>query len=270
MKPIQTEDVQPLLLAMLKAFNLFATRNNIEYFVAGGTLLGTIRHKGFIPWDDDIDLFVKEDMATKILKLTKNNPYIDDEGRYKILAPAVKPNVYPTIKLVDTKTVVYEQNISKKYACGIWIDIFKMAYWPNDYNESLKLFDEQKKIKKWLQLSIFGNLQDFKYKVAAPFATIGKGILLLSGKNCEYWSKRLYQLGENEKTKYIGNLSWSSTIKDRYPSEWYDSVVEMPFEDIMVPVPSEYDKILTQFYNDYMKLPPVDKRIRHDFEAYYV
>ena len=145
-----------------------------------------------------------------------------------------------------------------------------MTYWPNSIEQSERLFSEQNKIKKWLQISIFGNLKDKKYKIAAPFALVAKGMLFLSGRNCEYWSRKLYQLGSKEKTDYIGNLSWSSTMKDRYPAAWYDSAVEKPFEDIMIPVPAAFDSILTQFYRDYMQLPPVEKRIRHDFEAFYV
>ena len=270
MTPIHAEEIQPLLLSMLKAFDAFAKKNGIEYFAAGGTLLGAIRHQGFIPWDDDIDLFVKEEGADRILEIGRQSPFIDDERRYRLLLPASIPNVYPTIKLVDTKTVVYERNISRKYAGGLWIDIFKMTYWPDSLEDSEKLFREQNRIKKWLQLSIFGNLKDAKYKAIAPIALMAQGILLLTGKNCEYWSRKLYRLGSREKTGHIGNLSWSSSMKDRYPADWYDAVIPRPFEDTTIPVPAAYDSILTQFYGDYMQLPPENKRVRHDFEAYHI
>ena len=270
MKAIQREEIQPLLLSMLKAFDSFSKKNNIEYYVAGGTLLGTIRHHGFIPWDDDIDLFIREDMADKICSIARENPFIDDDRRYKILLPATIPNVYPIFKLVDTHTVVYERNISKKYACGLWIDIFKMSYWPDDLEQSKKLFAKQQRIKKWLQLSIFGNLKDVKYKLVFPVAVIAKGILFIFGKNCEYWSSKLYRLGSRKKTGFIGNLSWAAAHKDRYPIDWYNSSIEMIFEDVTVPVPAAYDKILTQFYGNYMQLPPENQRIRHDFDAYYI
>lgn len=270
MKPIEAKDIKMLLLDMFKAFNRFAKNNGIPYFAAGGTLLGAVRHHGFIPWDDDIDLFIKESDAAKLIKIAKKNPYIDEEKKYKILIPAVFPNVYPTIKLIDTKTVLYEQNISKKYASGLWIDIFKMAYWPDSLEESTKLFDEQKHLKKMLQITIFGNLKKTKYKILSPFTLPIKGMFCLSGKNFEYWSTRLYKLGSSKPTSYIGNLSWSSSLKDRYPKQWFDKTIELPFEDIVIPVPAEYDRILTQFYGDYMQIPPKEKRIRHNFEAYYL
>ncbi len=270
MKPIKSEEILPLLLEMLREFDSFCRRNQIQYYAAGGTLLGAIRHHGFIPWDDDIDVFVKESEAEKLLSICGQNPYIDKEKRYKILLPAVAPNVYPTIRLVDTKTVAFEQNVSRKFASGLWIDIFKMAYWPDSIEESKQLFDLQNKLKRWLQISIFGNLKDTKYKLIAPFALPVKALLYLTGRGSNYWSGKLYQLGCKKETGFIGNLGWSSTIKDRYPAEWYDEAIEMPFEDMTIYVPAAYDKILTQFYNDYMQIPPEDKRVRHDFEAYYV
>ncbi|MBQ6402962.1 MAG: LicD family protein [Oscillospiraceae bacterium] len=269
MRRIKPEEIQPLLLSMLKAFDAFAKRNNIQYYAAGGTLLGAIRHHGFIPWDDDIDLFVKEDMADRILEIIKQDPFIDAAKRYKMLFPAHTPNVYPIIKLVDTNTILYDHNVSKKFACGLWVDIFKMTYWPDDEKQAKMLFAEQNRLKKMLQLTVFGNLKDTKYKVISPLAEIAKGVLLACGRNCEYWGKKLYQLGSREKTNFIGNLSWSSSMKDRYCAEWYDSFIEMPFEDMTIPVPTTYDKILKQFYNDYMQLPPENKRVRHKCDAYY-
>ncbi len=270
MRKIQIEEVQPLLLSMFKAFDAFALDNGLSYYAAGGSLLGAIRHHGFIPWDDDIDLFIKRKTAEELISIIKQNPYLDSAKRYKILLPATYPNVYPIFKLIDTKTVVYEKNISKKYACGLWIDIFIMNNWPDDYKQSERLFAKQKRIKKWLQLSIFGNLKAPKYKVIAPLAMIVKSILLLFGKNFEYWSKKLYHLGLDYETNHIGNLAWASTIKDRYSSKLYITSKRVSFEDTTISIPLEYDKILSQFYGDYMQLPPENKRIRHNFEAYYL
>lgn len=270
MRPIRTEEVQPLLLAMLKAFQQFAKAHAIPYYAAGGTLLGTVRHHGFIPWDDDIDLFVTPETAKRLLEATKDDPLIDAEKRYRILQPGCKPNAYPTIKLVDTKTVVYERNVSGKYACGLWVDIFKMTYWADDREQAEAQFAEQNRLKRWLQLSIFGNLKDTKYKRIAPIAYLAKGALAAVGRDSEYWGKQMYALGSDQKTGFIGNLAWAASMKDRYPVEWYRETEEMPFEDTTIPVPKAYDRILTQFYGDYMQLPPEDQRIRHEFEGYYL
>ena len=270
MKKIDNSEIQPLLLKMLHAFHDFCVRHEIQYYAAGGTLLGAVRHKGFIPWDDDIDLYVKEADANKIFSVIARNPFIDEEKRYQILAPAKAPNVYPTIKVIDTHTVLYERNIAAKYACGLWIDVFKITYWPNDENEAKAIYAEQTRLKKWLQMSIFGNLKDRKYKLIYPIALPVKAIMLACGKNSDYWSRRLYNLGSKERTDYIGNLSWSSSVKDRNRTEWYEDSVLLPFEDMMIPAPIGYEKVLKQFYNDYMQLPPPEKRVRHDFDAYYI
>lgn len=270
MHPIKIDEIQPLLLNILRQFDKYCRKNGIQYYAAGGTLLGAIRHKGFIPWDDDIDLFVTDDAAEKLCRLAQTDPYIDDEKRYKILLPAKAPNVYPIIKLVDTKTITYERNIDKKYATGIWIDIFKMVYWPQKLEESEKLFKKQNSIKRRLQIVICGNLKKRKYKIIYPFIAPIKFALLAMGKDCDYWSQKLYDLGSKNDSGFWGNLAWASSMKDRYPVEWYAESEEKPFEDMLIPVPKEYDKILTQFYKDYMQLPPEEKRVRHNYEAYYV
>lgn len=105
MKRISSQEIQSLELNILKSFKTFAQKNNIIYYLCGGTLLGAIRHKGFIPWDDDIDICIPRNSYNKLIKLVKENRYIENTA-YKFYLPLDDNYIYPYIKIVDTNTIV--------------------------------------------------------------------------------------------------------------------------------------------------------------------
>ena len=154
MKNIERNEIQPILLNLLKQFKVYSEKHNLTFMLCGGTLLGAVRHKGFIPWDDDIDLFVTKETFKKLMKIVDEDPYLDDERRYKILAPGSKDYIYPYFKVIDTKTIAYEKNINKKYAIGIWIDIFCLSFIPENEAEYMKMFKKQRFYKNINKLQI--------------------------------------------------------------------------------------------------------------------
>ena len=83
MTPIPAEEYQGVLLRILKAFKTFCAAHDLQFLLAGGTALGAVRHKGFIPWDDDIDLYVPHGMYEKLIALAEEDPFIDPDRRYK-------------------------------------------------------------------------------------------------------------------------------------------------------------------------------------------
>lgn len=270
MRKVKKEEIQPLLLNMLKTLKDFFDRNNLTFYLAGGTLLGAIRHQGFIPWDDDIDVVIKKDVYKKLTELAKENPFIDESKRYCFLLPATGTNIQPIFQLIDTKTIVYEKNVDKQYAKGLCIDIFCLSYWPDNQKQAERIMKQQKRLLKMLQLSICGNLQDRMYKFIYPFALPVKKMMLAAGMNSIYWSKKLLQLGNYPPSHYIGNLCWASSIKDRYPKEYYDKTAKVLFEGMEFDAPGEFASVLTQFYGNYMQLPPEEKRVGHTFSAYFI
>lgn len=118
MEKISSREIQAMELDILKKFKDFAQKNNIEYYLCGGTLLGAIRHKGFIPWDDDIDICIPRKSYDRLIELVKDNRYIDDTS-LKFCLPLDKNYIYPYIKLVNTDTIVYEKDIKKQYCLGV-------------------------------------------------------------------------------------------------------------------------------------------------------
>lgn len=271
MRPIPIEEYHPLLLNIMKAFQLYSKEREIPFFVNGGTAIGAIRHKGFIPWDDDIDLFIYKHDFVKMEQFAKENPYIDKENRYRILLPGVPPNYYPFFKIVDTKTIVYEKNISKKFATGVWVDVFCMSYWNDNLEEARKQFKRQQRYKQMNKIIIGGNYRDKKYKYFELLAAPVRAVLLLMGKDSGYWCKKILENDNCSKGEFVGNICWPFSFeKEHYRAEWFDELIEVPFEDTTCPIEKDYDQVLRNFYGDYMIVPPEAKRVRHNPEAFYL
>lgn len=267
MKKIEREEVQPILFSILKEFKKYCQKNDLEFFLIGGTLLGAVRHKGFIPWDDDIDVGMMRYQYNKLISVAKQNPYIDRKKRYKILLPLDEGHIYPFIKIVDTKTIAYEKKLNKRYATGLWLDVFPYDYAADTKEEIAKVNKKQKLYKLFLQIGISGELsisQKIKKAFAYPVYKI------LTQGDYRYWVKKILRLPTSYQTNFVGDVVWLEAEKDMFPIEWFASYVELEFEGEKFKAPKEYEQWLTQFYGDYMKLPKEEDRKVHDPKAYYI
>lgn len=271
MRAISANDYQKILLNIFKSFRKYCEENEIRIFLCYGTAIGAVRHQGFIPWDDDIDLYVFRDGFSKLMALARENPYIDDEKRYKILMPGKFPCVYPFFKVVDTKTVVYERNIAQKYATGAWIDVFCLSYWAEGQAAAAKQFKKQQFYKKMNKLMIGGNYRTAKYRRLELLAAPVRAVLQLMGMTSEYWCKKMLALDQYQSGTHMGNICWPNSFKQEYyEAAWFADAIDADFEDLTCKIAKDYDAVLTNFYGDYMTIPPENERTRHDPEAYYL
>ena len=140
MKEITQTEQKEILLDMLKYVDEICKKNNIKYFLYGGTLIGAIRHKGFIPWDDDLDICVPYKDYRKLITLLKqdnkynvHNPY-DNEDYY-----------YFFTKLTDKRTILIEDNYNRIKDMGVFLDIFPFYHLPDSIEEYNKLYKKKKK-----------------------------------------------------------------------------------------------------------------------------
>ena len=122
------DEIKKIELGILISFDKFCRNNDIKYSLGAGTMIGAVRHGGFIPWDDDIDIFMLRKEYDTFLKLVAQNNFTLDETFYTVLNPENKENIHPFIKIVDTRTIAYEQNRMKKYMKGIWMDILSLIH----------------------------------------------------------------------------------------------------------------------------------------------
>ena len=142
MREIQFEEMKKIELNILIYFTEVCEENNLRYYLGGGTLLGAVRHKGFIPWDDDIDVMMPRPDFQKLLSLSINNE------NYNIIKPGTAGYYYNFAKLVDTRTILEEKGIKRIDGLGVYIDIFPLDGMPETPDARKKRFKELNSIRK--------------------------------------------------------------------------------------------------------------------------
>lgn len=260
MTQINATDLKKIQIEILNFVNAFCEENGISYWLDSGTLLGAIRHKGYIPWDDDIDIgMLRSDFNHFIASFNKSN------GRYKVICNEVREDCYyPFAKILDTKTVLYEPD-EDGTKLSINIDLFVYDVTP-DKDSAVRQYDRRDKLANLnvVQFKMFRSKEWYK-KIPK---TLLYYVLKLYPKG--YFASQIVKNSKRyEKTdaKYIGNFTSESRVL--CDKSVFDSFVMKEFEGKEYPVPAGYDAWLTAFYGDYMKLPPEEQRVSHHaFKAY--
>lgn len=234
------------LIQTYKAFVDFCITNNLNFCAAGGTMIGAVRHKGIIPWDDDIDIFMPRKDYDRFLKLKEK---ASSEG-FEIVDWETKGYTQPFAKFCDACTTIIPSKDST-FLYGIFIDVF-----PLDKNHgSIKSI----------------NIKCFIYRNALRLYAI-----LNCKINCRIKAilKPLnYLINWYETHIFLGELFCSplGVYKEKEISthEVFSKFKKVPFEDSFIFIPVGFHKYLTQVYGDYMQLPPLEKRVSHH-ALYYV
>lgn len=252
-------------LDILKEFHSFCVEHQIHYFISHGTLLGAIRYKGFIPWDDDVDVLVPREDYEKLLSVYPDNI------RYHLIAHEKnKDYLYPFAKLYDTSTHKVENNLDNGIDHGLAIDIFPLDHWDDDLEKAKQESKRQRKNMFRLGLS---KLQ--KPDSRHPAKRFVKGILMIPCKlrGSAYYVEKLIQGAhkpDQTGSRYMGGKAWNVYgERDILPAEVFEEAIELEFEGERFFAPIGYDAFLTSLYGDYLPEPPVEKRkTHHSFKAY--
>ena len=248
MTPISSvEEFKQIQIDILLAIDKFCNEHNIKYSLACGTLLGAIRHKGFIPWDDDIDIYLLREDYNKLITAF---PAILD-GKYSLNSLERNPLWNrPYAKAFDTRTIEIEAVKNNVPNMGIGIDVFPIDDVPDDEAE----WRQYDKRRRFLQ-----NCYTLKTLAWRKERSLSKNLFAVcAGVLLSPWSFR--KLAE---------------IIDRYCQKhngkgYMEQVVDIPFEQYTFKAMTGYDDYLTSTYGDYMQLPPKEKQVSHHvFEAYW-
>lgn len=252
--------LQKVQLMMLKDFIKICDENDITYFAIGGTLLGTIRHHGFIPWDDDIDVIMFREDFEKLNSVMSNNP----NDKYHLINVLNEETYHYTWARFNLKNTILEEWWAKQvdYTVNIFMDIFIMDKIPDN---KLKRF-----IHRWscftlnqmVQYSLvkFENESKFK-EIIQKAAHYFLKILPISPMTIKKKCIKTYKKYEHIECKQYCDFP-SMHLMPIYNPEDFLPPEKSKFEDIEINIPNNYDKILTRLYGNYMELPPTNKRFR--------
>lgn len=257
MRKIDLEELKQIELDMMKYLDKVCRDNHIKYFMVGGTLLGAVRHKGFIPWDDDIDIGMPREDFNKLKAILERENHF-----YKIaFFDTQKDYGYASPKMVDARTTLIDyKNGSGREESSVFIDIFLFDGMADTKIGAFARYYFLRIFKKAIFLSKRNFIMESVPKTilfAIPWALckmigsyrISKIYHALSGKN------------SIEKKNYAATASGVYGSKEVFFSEVFNSTVELPFEDCTLMAPGGYDCYLSSLYGDYMKLPPEEKRV---------
>ena len=255
------ETIKRIELEILIKFDEICKSNSIEYSLAYGTLLGAVRHKGFIPWDDDIDVMMTRDNYEKFCSLNyEDDKFIVFECNRK------KEYCYPFAKMCNKQFSLFE-SYRPEANMGPYIDIFPFDYLPCDKSVRNALMQKNKKKIRNTYLLTCSPRAPYKNKrtkfVNLLFINF-VGLFLTNNYRNRYAKKIDFESKSYAKSDFIGNIVFSDCQRNGiFPAHYFEEYVSVDFEGYKFPAIKEFNLFLNQIYGDYMKLPPVKKRQSH-------
>ena len=263
MNNIKVEDLQNKMLEMLLYFDEFCRENSLKYYVCGGCLIGVVRHKGFIPWDDDIDLFMPRPDYERLAKIWNKKADIKKFVYCRTNREHIYHDGGASIRDIRT-TYINRHSVNEDIEHGIALEIMPIDGCPTFF------------LSRWRQIinafvfSLFNvqRLPDNKGKTIRVFSELIYKVV--PSKNIRY---TIWKHAEKEMTKYkwedcqyvtelIGSIKG---MLIRHPKQDFNKVILKEFEGYQIPVMAGYKRYLKEIWGDYMQLPPEEKRVaKHD------
>lgn len=263
---MKIEDYKTLVKDMLGYVHKVCIENNIHYFVAYGTLIGAVRHDGYIPWDDDIDIWMLGEDYERFVDV-----FSQSTQNYYILSADNSPNYYNLMSRICSKAGTLKlKGVTNIDNLGPFIDIFPIYKAPEEYEERMKFYEEIKNANFDVRYSIpfkYYRTQTLKGQVSSVLQIIKriKKRYFIGTKELKRIRRELVTKYENTDSDCYYAVFDLARISDKriFSRKEIDEVEAHRFEDIEVLIPKAYDSILTRIYGDYMKLPPIEERVAH-------
>ncbi len=268
MKVIDIDETKKILLGIMDYVDKICRENNIKYTLGGGTLIGAVRHKGFIPWDDDIDIYMTRKNVDLFLKKFK------ETNKYQIVYPQKGYKYYwnSSIRITDKRTNIIFERYPSRVFHGIWVAILPLDYVDDNENnfqkDLTKINDLAHKCRYCAEYPHY----NYKLSIKEKFrrSLVEKYVSLFS---INFWNKRLLNILKkfnDTPTKRVGKFENNYSFR-LFPADLFEGeYLEMEFEGRKYMVMNHYHEYLTMYYGDYMQLPPEEERVpKHNYIAWY-
>lgn len=270
-KELTLEECKEIELGILKYIRDICNANQLKYYLTYGTLLGAIRHKGFIPWDDDIDIFMPYEDYIKFIDVMSKETGND----YKLVSYEVNDGyTAPLGKVIDNRTILEQSyGFIERIPLGVYVDIFVLSGAGQNEEEANKNVSHLfRLLRGWRFADSIVKKDELPIRKIikiirnAPYKFIGLKHYL--NKIRDYREEHPFY-----ESKYVTQSSLTSVNniqRNIWLQEDYGIGVDVPFENELFRAPVSYDKLLTQYYGEYMKLPPAEKQVtQHNYKAFW-
>ncbi len=263
--------LQLMELDILKQVIEVCRQHGLRYYLLGGTFLGAVRHQGFIPWDDDIDIGMPRADYERFCEIAPK------ELRAPLGLECFKKNaehIYYHSKVYNYNSRVIDRSGVNEKETFAWIDICPLDGMPRNavlrklygfyllflrflfvYSQFDKIVAVSRKERVWYE------------KMLVEIGRVVKFDKILNTRKIMEKIDRTLQHLDYETSSYVGNFMGAYRMKEVFPKQLYEETAEYPFEDISCPAPKNYDAVLTQMYGDYMTPPKEEVRNKHNTEA---
>lgn len=263
MKELIISEIRERQLFLLDAVVEFCDANNLCYFLCGGTLIGAVRHKGYIPWDDDIDLMMPREDYERLIE------EFECEGITLLSHSKFKDYYFPFVKISDDSTLCDEAKfVSNHKDMGANIDIFPIDNMPSSPKACDRFLFWAKFIRKCSRQKRY---RFTRKKFAESLLRYSAKMMLVFFSTrtlCRRLSK-FSQKYNHRDTANKGIVVWGYGKREKCRAEVFASSVKLEFEGKFYDAPVGYDEYLTNVYGDYMQLPPLRKqRSHHKFQVF--
>ena len=275
MKRMTLQEIQKVNLDIMKDIHCYCVEKGIHYSLAYGSLIGAVRHKGFIPWDDDIDIMMTRPDFEVFSKEFRSKKGFELSSVYNNDTFVNYTRVY------DNRTVATGPLKASKHQIGVWVDVFPIDAIPDDLSERNRQFQRLRRFTsliRRLRVALSDLEERSLLRKITGFLRLVKLAVGSNGLHFDMWHNQVisickeYTFGE---TMYCSSMvCFEATTNNRqevFPTSAFKSYKILPFENEFFYVIDSYDSVLTTIFGDYMKLPPEEKRVSHSLKnwSYY-
>ena len=269
-RQLDLQEIKDTELNILLEFAKICEKNHMTFYLCGGSLLGAVRHKGFIPWDDDIDICMTRPEYERLAQLARDRK-LDKPDWLEIVCYENGTSRFPFIKILDKRTRVRNEFFKDSDYDNVWVDLLPVDGLPDDDNEVAVLYKKMFRYRKLVQMKY---VRPFKAKSLAKMLT--KPIMSAYAHivNTDRYNEKLVKAAKAnafETSNRVGIVTEGLYgVKEAIPREAYLKPIEVEFEGHTFKATSYWDEYLHNLFGDYMQLPPEDKRKTHEMKAYRI